>query len=145
MFEMSNTKYNSTKSLISQRISDNSQNELEKLYKYEVCYDVDGIIVIFNMERAITENAVSFNEIMKTILLIEHKHYILDFSSALFMDSTFLGSLVVTLKKINAKGSTLSIILDYDKIKILSPFEQLKNILNVSTSRKEVMNKILQL
>lgn len=144
MLEMSNTKYNYTKSIISQRILDNSQQDLEQHYKYEVCDDVDAIIVIFNIDRAVIENTVFFNEIMKTILTIKHKHYILDFSSALFMDSTFLGSLVVTLKKIKAQGSTLSMILDYDKIKILAPFEQLKNILNVYTSREEAKRKLLQ-
>ena len=144
MLQMSNTKYSSTKSLISKRISDDNQNDLEELYRYEVCPDIEGIIVTFNIDRAVIENTIFFNEIMKTILPMDYKHYILDFSSTLFMDSTFLGALVVTLKKLKAKGSTLSTILDYDKIKILAPFEKLKNILNAHTSFEEIKKNLLQ-
>jgi anti-anti-sigma factor len=142
MFEMFNNKYNSKKSLISQRILDNYQSQLEELYSYKILTDIDAIIVKINMERAVIENSESFREIMKTILVMTHKHYILDLTSALFMDSTFLGSLVMTLKQIHSKGSRLSVILDLEKIKILAPFEQLKRMLNTYNSCEEALSNL---
>ncbi len=139
---MTSNKYNSKKSLISLRILDNYQSQLEELYSYEFLDDIDAIIVKIKLERAVIENAEAFREIMKRILVMPHKHYILDFTSALFMDSTFLGSLVMTLKQIHSKDSRLSVILDIEKIKILSPFEQLKRMLNTYNSREEALSDL---
>ena len=142
MFQTTNKIMNTKQSLISQRIKDNYHDELQKLYSYDILYDIDGILIEVNLERAVIDKAEEFRAMMATILNFEHKHYILDLSSARFMDSTFLGSIVMILKKINSAGSSLSIILDYNRIKILAPFNQLKNILKIYNSPVEAIDVI---
>lgn len=133
---------NSLNTAIKQRIEANYQDDLSKLYDYKIIYEIDGIIIKVKLNRAVLENASEFRNMMNTILSMEYKHYILDFSSVLFMDSTFLGSIVMTLKKIKSMNNTLSLILDYDKIKILAPFKDLKKLLQIYGSTEEAISEI---
>lgn len=133
---------NSLNTSIKQRIENNYQDDLSKLYDYKIVYEIDGIIIKVKLNRAVLENATEFRNMMNSILTIEYKHYILDFSSVLFMDSTFLGSIVMSLKKISSLNRNLSIILDYDKIKILAPFRDLKKLLQIYSSPEEAISEL---
>lgn len=141
IIEQTNNKYKSAESLITKRIEDNLLLEIEKQYSSEVWYESNSLLVTIKIQRAVQENVKLFKDIMNIITKLPFEHYILDFSSAIFMDSTFLGTLVVLLKQINGSNQKLSIILDHDKIQILSPITQLSNLINIYSSVEEAKNR----
>ena len=118
-------------SFIKQKIFEYNLENIQSICRTEYLDDIDTAILEVNLERATLENAVKFNEFVKAELDLNYKNLIIDTSKTMFMDSTFLGSVVRLLKIVNAKGNNLSMVVDFNKVKILTPFEQLKSILNI--------------
>lgn len=124
---------------LAKRIEENYQFKIDKFSSAKYIDEINTICVKVNLERATADNVTVFRDNMKTHLGSRYKKFIIDLSDALFMDSSFLGSLILILKQISAKGGTLSLVINVDKIKILSPFEQLKKILKVYTTLEDAI------
>jgi anti-anti-sigma factor len=118
-------------SLIKHKINENAINNMHKVCTVEYQNHLDLAILNVNLERATLENVSYFNEYIKAELDLSYTNFILNLSSSLFIDSTFLGAIVRLLKQISAENKNLCIVLDFEKIKILSPVKQLHNILQI--------------
>jgi len=70
---------------------------------------------------------------------LEYKNFILDLSDTLFLDSTFLGSIVFFLKQVNAIGGSLRLVINSNKVTIISQVQNIKNITDIFSSVDEAI------
>lgn len=123
-------------------IQKNQAESILKICTKEVIQDLNTIVLKVHIGRATLDSVPLFNEFLKAELHLVYSHYIIDLSETHFMDSTFLGSIVRLLKQVKAKGGNLSLVINFDQIKILAPFEQLQKILKVYPTLDEAKNNI---
>ena len=147
---LAKTKYNPTNEyydnidpdilLIRKRVIDNVNNSIEESCSVVEYDEFDALVITIDLERATDDNFKVFHEYVELVCNFKHKNYVIDLSNALFMDSVFLGSIIVFYKKVVKRGGNLSMVVNKDKVKILTPFEQLEKILNVKKTVNEALN-----
>lgn len=81
------------------------------------------LIVDINVETATLENAKSFKEYLSRRIEEGSKNFIIDLTKVGYMDSTFLGSLVFSLKKTVAEGGDLKLVLEEMDSPVWTMFE----------------------
>lgn len=128
-------------SQIRERIHQNYMENVIKVCSEEPIDLANTHLLKVNLSRATLDSVKLFNEYINAELRINSSNYILDLSEVHFMDSTFLGLIVRLLKQIKNAGGNLGIVINYDQINILAPFEQLKKVLSVFTSVEEAINE----
>ena len=79
-----------------------------------------GVLVKVNLERAVFEYALVFRRYAEKQITTDYKNYILDLSKTMFLDSTFLGSIIAIMKKINKMGGTLRVVVNSKKMVLIS-------------------------
>ena len=67
-------------------------------------------VEVVNLDRATLKEAGEFRSILTKDIEDGSKHLVADLSQCEFIDSTFLGALVFTLKKLTAIGGDLKLI-----------------------------------
>lgn len=72
-------------------------------------YD-DVIVEVVNLTRATVKEAERFKETLNVSINAGVKKIVVDISQCEFIDSTFLGALVVSLKKVTSKGGDLRLV-----------------------------------
>ena len=102
----------------------------------------NAFIIELNIERATISDVAIFKDYIKLQNAASYGKVVLDLTKTIFLDSTFLGAIVGFLKKIKSNGNQLSLVVDFNKVKILTPFEQLKNILNIYPTVDEALSEI---
>lgn len=71
----------------------------------------DGYLVeIVNISRATTKDAKEFKQILDEDILYGHHNIIVDLSKVEYMDSTFIGVMVVTYKKLRGRGGQMKLV-----------------------------------
>jgi anti-anti-sigma factor len=71
----------------------------------------DGYLVeIVNISRATTKEAKEFKQILDEDILYGHHNIIVDLSKVEYMDSTFIGVMVVTYKKLRGRGGQMKLV-----------------------------------
>jgi anti-anti-sigma factor len=71
----------------------------------------DDVVVIYvNLKRATMVEAEEFKQVLVNDIQRDFKKIVVDLSSCEFIDSTFLGSLVVSLKKLTGLGGDLRLV-----------------------------------
>ena len=118
-------------------IQKNHANSILKVCSKENISEKNAIILKVHLSRATLDNVKIFNEFLSAELHLVYNHYIIDLSESHFMDSTFLGSIVRLFKNVRRTGGNLSLVVNFDQIKILAPFEQLQKILKVYSTIEE--------
>lgn len=131
------TTVNNGISDIKNYIQRDQSNSVMKICSNEIIQDRNAIILTVHLLRATLDNVQNFNEFIKAELNLVYSKYIVDLSETQFMDSTFLGAIVRLLKMVKSKGGNLSLVIDFEQIKILAPFEQLQKILKVYPTIEE--------
>ena len=106
--------------------------------------NISAIIVKINHLRASADEAIKFREFMQVNIHQGHLEFILDFSNCEFMDSTFLGAVILVTKKINAANGSLVLVADPSKLNVLHALVELNKILRVYTSIEEAENNYLK-
>ena len=96
-------------------------------------------VIEVKLDRAVLEYAESFKSYFNIEQTLNNHDYIIDLSAALFLDSTFLGAIIYSLKFANSRGANLSLVLDIEKIKILSHFNNLGKILSIYPTVEEAI------
>ena len=76
---------------------------------------IDDITIITPyLSRATLDRAADFKEYMINTIEAGHKYLVINLSLCDYIDSTFLGVLVISLKKVNAIGGHLVLVLKTD-------------------------------
>ncbi len=71
----------------------------------------DGYLVeVINITRATAKEAKEFKQILDEDILYGHHNLIIDLSKCEFMDSTFIGVMVVTYKKLRGRGGQMKLV-----------------------------------
>lgn len=70
----------------------------------------DVILLTVNLKRATLVEAEEFKEVLVNEIQRGFKKIVVDLSTCEFIDSTFLGSLVVSLKKLTGLGGDLRLV-----------------------------------
>jgi anti-anti-sigma factor len=68
------------------------------------------LVEVVNLERATLNEAEQFKKELIKDIEEGNKHLVVDLNSCEFIDSTFLGALVVTLKKVTSLGGDLKLV-----------------------------------
>lgn len=77
-------------------------------FKKEI-YD-NVLVEIVNLERATLKEAEQFKKVLIEDIKDGNKNLVVDLNSCEFIDSTFLGALVVSLKKATSLGGDLKLV-----------------------------------
>ncbi|MCX6150869.1 MAG: STAS domain-containing protein [Ignavibacteriales bacterium] len=67
-------------------------------------------VQVVNLDRATLKEAEDFKKILVKDIEEGSRHLIVDLTQCEFIDSTFLGALVVSLKKVTALGGDLKLV-----------------------------------
>ncbi len=70
----------------------------------------DVIVEVVNLDRATLKEAENFKKILIKDIDEGNRKLVVDLSQCEFIDSTFLGALVVSLKKITSLGGDLKLV-----------------------------------
>ena len=70
----------------------------------------DVVVISVNLKRATLSDAEEFKEVLVGEIQNGIKKIVVDLSACEFIDSTFLGGLVVSLKKLTALGGDLRLV-----------------------------------
>ena len=106
-------------------------------YSREVKKDI--IIEVVHLSRATKENAEAFKKILLADIEKGNNKIIVDLSECMFMDSTFLSSLVIALKSLSkVNGSIKLIAIHQDTLAILDLTGMVK-VFDVYKSKKEAL------
>jgi len=99
----------------------------------------NNTIVRVQLERATLSKATLLRETVDNLINIGKNKLIIDCRNVSFMDSTFLGSLVVSLKKMNSINGKLLLVFGKKSSLVLSMLESTKmiKIFNVFYSLEE--------
>jgi anti-anti-sigma factor len=70
----------------------------------------DVLTEIVNISRATIKEALDFKKVLDDDLAKNNRKIVIDLRQCSFMDSTFLGTLVVTLKRIKKQGGEMVLV-----------------------------------
>lgn len=77
---------------------------------FDVKLQDDIAIVKVNLSRADANNAEDFKNLVKDLIDQKYVKVVIDLSQITFMDSSFLGAMVVNLKRISMSGGQMCLI-----------------------------------
>lgn len=114
------------------------------------------LVEIVNLTRATAAEAKKFKQILDEDILYSHQNLIVDLSKCEFMDSTFIGVMVITYKKLRGRGGQMKLIkpglfanslLNYTgTIELFETFESLEEaVKSFETKQDNFKNKIYSL
>lgn len=129
-------------SVFASRIAENYQDKLSEMFSIVYSEKHNINIVFVEFERATSDNVKYFNDFISSKLKDKNKTYVFDFSEALFMDSTFLGSIIMLQRAFKTSGGKLFLIINHHKIKIISFFRDISKVLNVYPSLEVLINNL---
>lgn len=101
----------------------------------------EALIVTVNPFTLAVEEAKKFRDLLTVSIKRGNNKFIIDLHNAHVMDSTFLGSVIVVLKKLKTINGKLVIVADPEKLKIFHTFTELNKILNVFADIDSAINK----
>lgn len=87
-------------------------------FEKKICADV--IVEMVNLTRATWKEAAELKKILDEDIVLKYRRIVIDISKCEFMDSTFLGVLVVGQKKITQMGG---------EIKLVEPLDGMQELL----------------
>lgn len=126
-----------------------TNEEIEKLFSKEEIEKGFGkivrgeiVIIVVFLSRATMENAVEFKNFVNDTILFGSKKVIVDLSRTEFIDSTFLGVLVSSLKKIVAKKGDLRLVFSKEEPLGLLQLTRMDKIFNIYNQLADAIDGI---
>lgn len=111
------------------------------MYEDDFSRELSGKVVIekVNLSRASLKEATMFRNRIFSIIDSNQKDIIIDLSKCEFMDSTFLGSLVLIHKKIKLQSGNLKLIITSSRIKEILKQSGLAKVFEIYSSIDEAI------
>ncbi len=106
--------------------------------------EISGIkIVHCNFRRANLTKAIDFKNFMLDLINAGHNRIIIDMSACKLIDSTFLGTLVVLMKRLSASDGKLSLVCNDDICSWLFVMTKMDNVFKISQSVDDAINAMI--
>lgn len=130
----------SNRNIIKKRIKELETNTINNYFSLSTIDEVNVCVIQVHLYRAVLQYASAFNKYVQNTNKWESRHIILDLSNTLFLDSTFLGSILSFYKLLKKEGKTLKLIMNYEKITILTLIDNYRKIFDIYPTIDEAMN-----
>ncbi|PID56815.1 MAG: hypothetical protein CR986_09935 [Ignavibacteriae bacterium] len=111
-----------------------------KLFEFVKNKETDALIIRSKKERATITEANKLKEIIFPSIKGGNKKVILDLSNCEFMDSTFLGLLVLISKKLAKENGKIVLVLNREKIKIFHVLNQIEKYIKIFKNLDEAVS-----
>ncbi len=102
----------------------------------------DKTVITVNLSRATLKEAGEFNIILDNMINQGFKKIIIDLEQVDFIDSTFLGSLVINLKKLKKAGGSIILSNVSQTVSTVVKYTGLNKIFEIHQSKEELLNNI---
>ena len=102
----------------------------------------DVFIITIHLQEARIEQAFEFNKILSDAIDKGFKKVLIDLSEVKFIDSTFLGSLIINLRIICAANGKFKLVGLNTNINTMFIQTNLNNIFEISKTRIEALHNI---
>lgn len=99
----------------------------------------DVTIEVVNLTRATMKEAEEFKKILSNDIDLGARKLVVDLSECEFIDSTFLGALVVSLKKITALGGDLKLVGFQPSVHSMFELTRMYRVFEAFPSKKEAI------
>lgn len=124
------------------RVKQNIESAMNEKFSSQILHNFAGKLIKVNLERAVFEYALIFRRYVEREITHEYKNYIIDLSNTLFLDSTFLGSIILLLKRIDKFGGSLRLVVNTQKIVLVSQIKDVGDILATYSTVDEAINDL---
>lgn len=99
----------------------------------------DVTVEVVNLTRATMKEAEEFKKILSNDIDLGARKIVVDLSECEFIDSTFLGALVVSLKKITALGGDLKLVGFQPSVHSMFELTRMYRVFEAFPSKKEAI------
>ncbi|GAB6281550.1 MAG: STAS domain-containing protein [Ignavibacterium sp.] len=99
----------------------------------------DITVEVVNLTRATMKEAEEFKKILSNDIDLGARKIVVDLSECEFIDSTFLGALVVSLKKITALGGDLKLVGFQPSVHSMFELTRMYRVFEAFPSKKEAI------
>jgi anti-anti-sigma regulatory factor len=103
-------------------------------FNYSKMDDISAIVINVNLEKADLEYASLFRDYIIDKLNSECQNFIIDFTYTSYLDTTFLGSIILIYRKIIENSKSLKVVIDSSKLSLLSVVSNFGKYLKVFPS-----------
>ncbi|MDX1700529.1 MAG: STAS domain-containing protein [Melioribacteraceae bacterium] len=124
------------------RVKQNIEDAMNEKFSSQILPNIPGVLIKVKLERAVFEYALIFRRYVERMVTHQYKNYIIDLSDTLFLDSTFLGSIIVLLKKIDRIGGTLRVVVNSEKMVLIAQIKSVGDIMETFSSVDEAITNI---
>ena len=100
----------------------------------------DVVVVVVNLSRGTMNEAKELGNLLDEEITSGCKKVIVDLEKCEFIDSTFIGTLVLRFKKLNEKGGTLKLIIPDKQQGVLFAVTNTLRFFDTFKSRKEAVD-----
>lgn len=105
--------------------------------------DLNILIIKVNHITVTVNEAKRLKDLITVSLKKENKNFIINLIDSHVIDSTFLGAVILSLKKINNIGGKLVVVADPMKLKILHSFTELYRVLNIKSDFDSALKEFI--
>jgi anti-anti-sigma factor len=99
-------------------------------------------VVLFKVKlvRATLKEAEEFKNMLRKDIDSGHKKLVIDLSSCEFIDSTFLGTIVISLKKVTAVGGDIKLVGFQPAVRSMFELTRISKVFETFESSNEALN-----
>jgi anti-anti-sigma factor len=101
-------------------------------------YD-DVVVEVVNLSRATLKEAMEFKEVLTHDIAIGNTKIVVDLSDCEFIDSTFLGALVVSLKRVIELGGEIRLIGFHPAVNSMFHLTRLDRVFEVFKTKEDAI------
>lgn len=119
------------------RIQQNIEDAQNECFSSHIIEHIPAVVIKVKLNRAVFEYALIFRDYVLKFLGTNHKNFILDFSETIFLDSTFLGSIIFFNRKLRSMNGSLRLVIDSNKMTLLSQINNFSDVFELFASVDE--------
>ena len=123
-------------------MSTTKEKSLDK-FNYSKMDDISAIVINVNLEKADLEYASLFRDYIIDKLNYECENFIIDFTDTSYLDTTFLGSIILIYRKIIENSKSLKVVIDSSKLSLLSVVSNFGKYLKVFPSLDDAVQSCM--
>jgi anti-anti-sigma factor len=107
--------------------------------------EIHGVVIVevVNISRATMKEAEEFKQVLLKDIEVGWRKIIVDLTDCEFIDSTFLGALVVSLKRITGLGGDLKLIGFQDAVNTMFQLTRMYRVFETFSTKDEAIKSFI--